>query len=376
MKDRLETIIKKYNELTELLTKPEVLADYNKLKSLSKEQKDLEEIVKKYSEYQKCEQDIEEAKELVNDPELRDLANEQLEKANENLSKLTKELELMLIPKDPYDDKNIIMEIRGAAGGDEANIFAGDLFRMYSKYAEKQGWKLEVYHEVEGTAGGYSQIEFMIKGENVYSKLKFESGSHRVQRVPVTEAQGRVHTSTATVLVMPEVDIEEVEIKESDLKIDVYHSSGAGGQSVNTSNSAVRITHIPTNTVVTCQVERSQLKNKEKAMKMLAIKLHDAAIAKYENEVGSARKNKIGTGDRSEKIRTYNYPQNRVTDHRINFSIMELDKIGLKEENIWVSYERKMCCGIGKCGHCKIDDVYICLDGPVFNYVKGKTLVD
>ena len=327
MKDRLETIIKKYNELTELLTKPEVLADYNKLKSLSKEQKDLEEIVKKYGEYQKCEQDIEEAKELVNDPELRDLANEQLEKANENLSKLTKELELMLIPKDPYDDKNIIMEIRGAAGGDEANIFAGDLFRMYSKYAEKQGWKLEVYHEVEGTAGGYSQIEFMIKGENVYSKLKFESGSHRVQRVPVTEAQGRVHTSTATVLVMPEVDIEEVEIKESDLKIDVYHSSGAGGQSVNTSNSAVRITHIPTNTVVTCQVERSQLKNKEKAMKMLAIKLHDAAIAKYENEVGSARKNKIGTGDRSEKIRTYNYPQNRVTDHRINFSIMELDKV-------------------------------------------------
>ena len=327
MKDRLETIIKKYNELTELLTKPEVLADYNKLKSLSKEQKDLEEIVKKYSEYQKCEQDIEEAKELVNDPELRDLANEQLEKANENLSKLTKELELMLIPKDPYDDKNIIMEIRGAAGGDEANIFAGDLFRMYSKYAEKQGWKLEVYHEVEGTAGGYSQIEFMIKGENVYSKLKFESGSHRVQRVPVTEAQGRVHTSTATVLVMPEVDIEEVEIKESDLKIDVYHSSGAGGQSVNTSNSAVRITHIPTNTVVTCQVERSQLKNKEKAMKMLAIKLHDAAIAKYENEVGSARKNKIGTGDRSEKIRTYNYPQNRITDHRINFSIMELDKV-------------------------------------------------
>ena len=327
MKDRLETIIKKYNELTELLTKPEVLADYNKLKSLSKEQKDLEEIVKKYSEYQKCEQDIEEAKELVNDPELRDLANEQLEKANENLSKLTKELELMLIPKDPYDDKNIIMEIRGATGGDEANIFAGDLFRMYSKYVEKQGWKLEVYHEVEGTAGGYSQIEFMIKGENVYSKLKFESGSHRVQRVPVTEAQGRVHTSTATVLVMPEVDIEEVEIKESDLKIDVYHSSGAGGQSVNTSNSAVRITHIPTNTVVTCQVERSQLKNKEKAMKMLAIKLHDAAIAKYENEVGSARKNKIGTGDRSEKIRTYNYPQNRVTDHRINFSIMELDKV-------------------------------------------------
>ena len=327
MKNRLDTIIKKYNELTETLTKPEILADYNKLKDLSKEQKDLEDIVKKYNEYQKCEEEIAEAKELVNDPELRDLANDQLEKSTSKLEDLQHELELMLIPKDPYDDKNIIMEIRGAAGGDEANIFAGDLFRMYSKYAEKQGWKLEVYHEVEGTAGGYSQIEFMIKGENVYSKLKFESGSHRVQRVPVTEAQGRVHTSTATVLVMPEVNIEEVEIKESDLKIDVYHSSGAGGQSVNTSNSAVRITHIPTNTVVTCQVERSQLKNKEKAMKMLAIKLHDAAIAKHENEVGSTRKSKIGTGDRSEKIRTYNYPQNRVTDHRINFSIMELDKV-------------------------------------------------
>ena len=327
MKDRLDTIIKKYNELTETLTKPEILADYNKLKDLSKEQKDLEDIVKKYNEYQKCEEEIAEAKELVNDPELRDLANDQLEKSTSKLEDLQHELELMLIPKDPYDDKNIIMEIRGAAGGDEANIFAGDLFRMYSKYAEKQGWKLEVYHEVEGTAGGYSQIEFMIKGENVYSKLKFESGSHRVQRVPVTEAQGRVHTSTATVLVMPEVNIEEVEIKESDLKIDVYHSSGAGGQSVNTSNSAVRITHIPTNTVVTCQVERSQLKNKEKAMKMLAIKLHDAAIAKHENEVGSTRKSKIGTGDRSEKIRTYNYPQNRVTDHRIGFTSMNLDRI-------------------------------------------------
>ena len=218
------------------------------------------------------------------------------------------------------------MEIRGAAGGDEANIFAGDLYRMYTRYAEKNNWKIEVLHEIEGSAGGYSQIEFMIRGENVYSKLKFESGSHRVQRVPVTEAGGRVHTSTATVLVMPEVNINDVEIKETDLKIDVYHSSGAGGQSVNTSNSAVRITHIPTNTIVTCQVERSQLKNKEKAMKMLAAKLHDAALAEKEQQVGESRK-KIGTGDRSEKIRTYNYPQNRVTDHRINFSIMELDRV-------------------------------------------------
>ena len=327
MKERLETIITKYNELSELLTKPEVLTDYNRLKTLSKEQKDLEDIVIKYKEYLDCENTIEEAKKMMSDPELKELAEEELNSSIVKKEKLERELELMLIPKDPNDDKNIIMEIRGAAGGDEANIFAGDLYRMYSKYAEKQNWKIEVLHEVEGTAGGYSQIEFMIKGENVYSKLKFESGSHRVQRVPVTETQGRVHTSTATVLVMPEVNVEEVEIRESDLKIDVYHSSGAGGQSVNTSNSAVRITHVPTNTIVTCQIERSQLKNKEKAMKMLATKLHEAAIEKRENEVGATRKNKIGTGDRSEKIRTYNYPQNRITDHRINFSIMELDRV-------------------------------------------------
>ena len=327
MKERLETIITKYNELSELLTKEEVLTDYNRLKTLSKEQKDLEDIVIKYKEYLDCENTIEEAKKMMSDPDLKELAEEELNSSLVKKEKLERELELMLIPKDPNDDKNIIMEIRGAAGGDEANIFAGDLYRMYSKYAEKQNWKIEVLHEVEGTAGGYSQIEFMIKGENVYSKLKFESGSHRVQRVPVTETQGRVHTSTATVLVMPEVNVEEVEIRESDLKIDVYHSSGAGGQSVNTSNSAVRITHVPTNTIVTCQIERSQLKNKEKAMKMLATKLHEAAIEKRENEVGATRKNKIGTGDRSEKIRTYNYPQNRITDHRINFSIMELDRV-------------------------------------------------
>ena len=327
MKERLENIQNKYEELTNELTKPEVLSDFNKLKKLSKEQKDLETIVLKYKEYKLCEQDINDAKELLQDEEMHDFAQEELEKKEQELPILEHELELLLLPKDPNDDKDIIMEIRGAAGGDEANIFAGDLFRMYSKYAEKQGWSLEVLHEVEGAAGGYAQIECVIKGDSVYSKLKFESGSHRVQRVPETESGGRVHTSTATVVVMPEVDLEDIEIKETDLKIDVYHSSGAGGQSVNTSNSAVRITHVPTNTVVTCQVERSQLKNKERAMQMLAAKLHDEAESKLANEVGAERKSKVGTGDRSEKIRTYNYPQNRVTDHRINFSIMELDKV-------------------------------------------------
>ena len=327
MKERLDNIVLKYQELTTKLTSPEVLQDFNLLKKYSKEQKDLEDIVNKYEELKKCEQDILDAKELSQDPEMHAFAEEELVNYEENKTNLTKELEIMLLPKDPNDEKNIIMEIRGAAGGDEANIFAGDLFRMYSKYAEKQGWKIEILHDVEGSAGGYSQIEYTIKGENVYSKLKFESGSHRVQRVPVTETAGRVHTSTATVLVMPEVSLSEIEIKESDLKIDVYHSSGAGGQSVNTSNSAVRITHVPTNTIVTCQVERSQLRNKERAMEMLAAKLNDDAKSKLEQSVGDARKNKIGTGDRSEKIRTYNYPQNRVTDHRINFSIMELDRV-------------------------------------------------
>ena len=219
------------------------------------------------------------------------------------------------------------MEIRGAAGGDEANIFAGDLFRMYSYYAEANGWKIEVIHQIEGASGGFSQIEFMVKGANVYSKLKYESGSHRVQRIPSTETQGRVHTSTATVLVMPEIETVNIDIKESDLKIDVYHSSGAGGQSVNTANSAVRITHIPTGVVVTCQTERSQLRNKERAMNLLKIKINDELMHKQESEVGATRKSKIGTGDRSEKIRTYNYPQNRVTDHRINFSTMTLDRV-------------------------------------------------
>ncbi len=327
MFERLDNIVKKYEELKIELTKPEILNDYNKLKNLSKEQSDLEEIVNKYNEYKETSSKLEEAKSVIDDPELKEMAEMEVEELTDKLTKIKSELEIMLVPKDENDGKNVIMEIRGAAGGDEANIFAGDLFRMYSYYAEANGWKIEVLNSIEGTSGGFSQIECMIKGDNVYSKLKYESGSHRVQRVPVTETQGRVHTSTATVLVMPEVEDVDIEIKESDLKIDVFHSSGAGGQSVNTANSAVRITHIPTGVVVGCQTERSQLRNKENAMRLLKIKLHDDMMQKQAQEVGNERKSKIGTGDRSEKIRTYNYPQNRVTDHRINFSIMELDRV-------------------------------------------------
>ncbi len=327
MFNRLDAIVKKYEEIKEELVKPEVLSDFNKLKELSKEESELKETVDVYNEYKKVKDNLSQAKEMINDPELKEIAEGEINSLTTKEEELYKKLEILLVPKDENDGKNVIMEIRGAAGGDEANIFAGDLFRMYSHYAEANGWKIEVIHEVEGSSGGYSQIEFMVKGDNVYSKLKYESGSHRVQRVPVTETQGRVHTSTATVLVMPEVETSNIEVKESDIKMDVYHSSGAGGQSVNTSNSAVRLTHIPTGIVVTCQVERSQLKNRERAMNLLKIRINEEARLKEEQELGAARKSKIGTGDRSEKIRTYNYPQNRVTDHRINFSIMSLDRV-------------------------------------------------
>ncbi len=327
MEERLEAVLKRYHEIESELMDPEIMQDFKKVSTLSKEQSTLEELVKKYEEYKKAQNAIKEAKSLVNDPELREMAELELTENQEKLETITKELEILLIPKDENDGKNVIMEIRGAAGGDEANIFAGDLFRMYTYYAEKNNWKIEVINEIPGTSGGFSQVEYMVKGENVYSKLKYESGAHRVQRVPETESQGRVHTSTATVAVMPEVEDIDIEIKESDLKIDVYHSSGAGGQSVNTSNSAVRITHLPTNTVVTCQNERSQMKNKEQAMSILKAKIYDNLEQQKNSELTAERKSKIGTGDRSEKIRTYNYPQNRVTDHRINFSIMELDRV-------------------------------------------------
>ena len=327
MFNRLDAIVKKYEDIKEELVKPEVLSDFNKLKELSKEESELKETVEVYNEYKKVKDNLEQAREMINDPELKEIAEGEIESLTTKEEELYKKLEILLVPKDENDGKNVIVEIRGAAGGDEANIFAGDLYRMYTHYAEANGWKTEVIHEVEGSSGGYSQIEFMIKGDNVYSKLKYESGSHRVQRVPVTETQGRVHTSTSTVLVMPEVETSNIDIKESDIKMDVYHSSGAGGQSVNTSNSAVRLTHIPTGIVVTCQVERSQLKNRERAMNLLKIKINEEQRQKEEQELGATRKSKIGTGDRSEKIRTYNYPQNRVTDHRINFSIMSLDRV-------------------------------------------------
>ncbi len=327
MIDRLEATLEKYNSLTEELSKPEVLSDVKKMTSLSKEQASLVDIIEKYKEYKKVVSDINDAKEMLDDKEMAAFAKEEISRLETEKENLEKELEVLLLPKDPNDDKNTIVEIRGAAGGDEANLFAGDLFEMYSRYAENMGWKIEIINAVEGTSGGYSQIEFMVKGENVYSKLKYESGTHRVQRVPSTESQGRVHTSTATVAVLPEVEDIDIEIKDSDIRVDVYRSSGAGGQGVNTTDSAVRITYLPTNTVVTCQNERSQLKNKEQAMKVLKSKIYEDLQKKQNAEIEDERRSKIGTGDRAEKIRTYNYPQNRVTDHRINLTIMQLDRI-------------------------------------------------
>ena len=328
MIERLEAKIEKYNHLQEELTKQEVLSDIKKTREYSKEIANLEDVVTCYKKYKKVLEEIEDTKEMIKDPELGEMAKEELKTLQEEKENLDKELEILLIPKDPNDGKNVVMEIRGAAGGDEANIFAGDLFRMYTRYAEKKGFSYQVYNSVDGTAGGFSQIEFIIKGQNAYSLLKYESGSHRVQRVPVTEANGRLQTSTATVLVMPEADEDiEIEINPSDLRIDIYRSSGCGGQGVNTTDSAVRITHLPTNTVVTCQNERSQIQNKEQAMKVLKTRLYEMQLREQQEAAGAERRSKIGTGDRAEKIRTYNYPQNRVTDHRIGFTTKNLDRV-------------------------------------------------
>ena len=327
MIERLNEIEKKYENLGIELTKPETLQDVELLTKLSKEQRKLEETVVTYRKYKSVVENIKEDEELLKDEELKDIAKEELQILEPQKEELEQKLETLLLPKDENDDKNIIMELRGAAGGDEANIFAGDLFRMYQRYAEKQGWKVEIINAEESSSGGFSQIECIIKGDNVYSKLKYESGAHRVQRIPTTESGGRIHTSTATVIVMPEREDFEIEIKPEDIKVDVYRSGGAGGQSVNTTDSAVRMTHIPTGIVVTCQNERSQLQNKEKALQILKAKIYEEEQRKKEEAEGTERRNKIGTGDRSEKIRTYNYPQNRVTDHRIGLTLNKLDRI-------------------------------------------------
>lgn len=327
MFERLEAIKERNDVITKELTNPEVINDVKKVTKLSKEQSDLSEIIECYDAYLKAKNDYEEAKELARDPEMKEFALEEEEKNLNKQKELEKRLEILLLPKDPNDGKNIIVEIRGAAGGDEANIFAGDLYDMYVRYAENQGFKVELLDSTPGSSGGYSEISFMIKGDSVYSKLKYESGAHRVQRVPQTESQGRVHTSTATVLVMPELDDVDFELDMNDVRVDITRSSGCGGQGVNTTDSAVRLTHIPTGIVVYSQTERSQIKNKEIAIKILKSRVYDLKMREQEAEVGAERRSKIGTGDRSEKIRTYNYPQNRVTDHRIGYTTNSLDRV-------------------------------------------------
>ena len=312
-----------------MLMDPDIGSDIKKMTEVTKEQASLQAAYDLYQEYKEIEAGIEDAKELAkeSDPEIKEMAKLELAELEEKFPEIIKKLEIELVPKDPNDNKDVIMEIRGAAGGDEGNIFAGDLYRMYVKYAESQGWKVEVMEAIDAEAGGYSLISFMVKGEGVYGKLKFESGSHRVQRVPKTETQGRVHTSTATVLVMPEVEEVDVEINKNDLRIDTYRASGAGGQHINKTDSAVRITHIPTGIVAASQDGRSQHDNKDKAMKALIARIYDYYQQQQDEQVGNERKSKVGSGDRAEKIRTYNYPQNRVTDHRIGLTIQQLDRI-------------------------------------------------
>lgn len=330
MFDRLQAVEDRYDRLTELLSDPDIVSDTNKLREYSKEQSDLQETVEAYREYKDMTAQLAEAKAMFDDKmdaDMREMVKEEVNELEEKVELIEERLHVLLIPKDPNDDKNVIMEVRGAAGGDEAALFAGDLYRMYTRFAESKGWKVTVMDSSPTGLGGFKEIVFMISGKGAYSKMKFENGAHRVQRVPETESGGRIHTSTATVACLAEVEEVEVEIHDNDIRVDTYASSGAGGQSVNTTMSAVRLTHLPTNTVVTCQDEKSQIKNKASAMKVLRARVYDKFQQEAQAEYDAVRKSAVGTGDRSERIRTYNYPQNRVTDHRIGLTIQKLDQI-------------------------------------------------
>ncbi len=325
MFDKLEAVEERYVELTKMISDPEIIANQSEWQKLMKEHASIEDIVSKYREYKNVKKQMDEAKEMMDDKELKELAEADYYDAKEKLPKIEEELKILLIPKDPDDDKNIICEIRAGAGGEEAALFAGTLFRMYTMYAERKHWKVEVLNENETGLGGYKEISFMVTGKGVYSRLKFESGVHRVQRVPDTESSGRIHTSTATVAVLPVVEDVEIEINPADIKMEVFRSSGAGGQHINKTSSAVRLIHEPTGIVVECQTERSQFQNRDNAMRMLRTKLYEIEKQKQDNEIASSRRLQVGSGERSEKIRTYNYPQGRITDHRIGMSIYQME---------------------------------------------------